>query len=335
MLKSILNFIIIIVLFANVLGCNKNSLVSKSSEIDNIKSAEEVQLIVRQLDSTYANYEVKKIQDFRRHDLNCEENVKLANQLNITKSFYKGDFDNNGFTDLLVIGDDHSCIGSFNQSCSYKPIVVLNFGNKKYKAINISQSFNDYFVPKITKTNNSNLLEIYRPIIKNWEQNTVSKDPKKQVLIYKFGNFIEYNSNDKNYIPIKKIEFSTGGCFRSCPIFKLIIEQNRNAEFIAEHFNFDDNMDNWSDNIEGKFTTTIHKNDYQKLINTLEYIDFPELKDNYAVDWTDDQSVTLKITYGNDKVKIIEDYGASGTYGLIKVYKLLFDFRTNQKWIKK
>lgn len=335
MLKSIFYIILSTAFFVSVVGCKKDSLASTSSEIDDIKSAKEVQLLVRQLDSTFANYEVKRIQDFNRHNEDCEENVRLANQLEVTESFYKTDFDNNGFTDLLVIGDDHSCIASSNQSCSYSPIVVLNFGNKNYKAINISQYFNDYFVPKITKINNSNLLEIYRPIKKNQEQKLVSKNPQKQVLQYKFGDFIEYNSNDKNYIPIKKIEFSTGGCFGACPIFKLIIDKDRHAQFIAEHFNFDDNMDNWSENIEGEFLTTINKNDYQALISTLEYIDFPKLDDNYAVGWTDDQSVTLKITYGNNKVKTIEDYGASGTYGLIKVYKMLFDFRTNQKWIKK
>ena len=53
-----------------------------------------------------------------------------------------------------------------------------------------------------------------------------------------------------------------------------------------------------------------------------------------GVNWTDDQTVELKIIYSSGKIKTISDYGASGSYGLKKVYKLLFDLRQNQNWKK-
>jgi hypothetical protein len=65
---------------------------------------------------------------------------------------------------------------------------------------------------------------------------------------------------------------------------------------------------------------------------TLEQGDFETLQDNYAVNWTDDQTAKLKITYDNGKVKSIRDYGLLGTYGLDRVYQLLFELRENQKW---
>uniref|UniRef100_UPI0025C73B24 DUF6438 domain-containing protein n=1 Tax=Chryseobacterium sp. TaxID=1871047 RepID=UPI0025C73B24 len=188
--------------------------------------------------------------------------------------------------------------------------------------------------PKIKTLNNKNLLEIYRPVIKDWDKGIVSKQPKKQILEYQFGDFVEYNSNPHNYIPIKKIEFSTSMCFGVCPVFQLIIDKNQKALFTAERFNFDQNEENLSENIEGKFHTKIKNEDYQELIKILEYIDFPNLQDEYSVDWTDDQTLILKITYGNGKVKTIQDYGASGTYGLKKIYKILFNMRKNQDWIK-
>ena len=38
------------------------------------------------------------------------------------------------------------------------------------------------------------------------------------------------------------------------------------------------------------------------------------------------------VTYDNGKVKSIRDYGLLGTYGLDRVYQLLFELRENQKW---
>ncbi|WP_419869837.1 DUF6438 domain-containing protein [Chryseobacterium sp. CT-SW4] len=330
-MKTLKTFPFLIILF--FFNCKNKSSIHES-EIDSIQSANEVQHLIRHADSAFANYEVRKIQDFKKDDLKFQENLKLANQLGIHESFYKTDFDHNGFTDLLVIGDNHSCIGALKESCSYTPVVVLNWGNKKYQIVEISQYFNDCFVPRIKTLNNKNLLEIDRPIIKDWDKEIVAKQPEKQVLEYKYGDFIEYNSNDNNYIPIKKIEFSTSGCFGVCPAFQLVINKDQNAIFIAERFNFDQNEENPSEEIEGKFHTKIKNKDYQELITILEYIDFPNLQDEYSVDWTDDQTVVLKITYGNGKVKVITDYGASGTYGLKKIYKILFNMRKNQNWMK-
>jgi len=319
--------------FLCILSCKENSHHINHSEIDQLKSSEDVQSLIRKTNSTFEKYKVKRIKDFNREDFLCKENIALADQLDVSQSFYKTDFDNNGFTDLLVIGDKHNCLGMNNESCSYSPVVLLNFGNRKYALKDISQGFDDYYVPKIKKVNNKNLLEIYKPVVKDWEKKTFG-EPLKQTLVFKEGEFVEYNSNDKNYIPVQKIEFSTSGCYGTCPVFQLSIDQNRNAHFIAEHFNFSENTESWSENIEGKFHAVIDEKQYENLIGTLQYIDFPNLEDNYAVDWTDDQTVTLKITYAGNKVKVIQDYGAQGTYGLKSIYKKLFELRKNQKWKK-
>lgn len=333
MLRNQFNKLTAFLIFISAFGCKENENI-KTSEIDSIENQLEVQNLIRKNFKDLLQYEVKRIQNFKRYDLMCQANVKLADELDVEESFYKADFDNNGYTDLLVIGDDHTCFEGQNQSCSYTPLVILNLSNKKYKIARISQKFDDYFVPKITNKNGQVLLEINRAQIADWKKKTVSKDPQKQILAFKHDAFIEYNSNDKNYIPIQKIEFSTDGCYGTCPVFDLEISKNQEAKFIAKNFNFNEKMEEWSTKNEGTFRTKIKNKDFDILIKTLEYIDFPELKDRYSVDWTDDQTVTLRITYANRKVKIINDYGACGTYGLIRVYNLLFDLRKNQNWIK-
>jgi hypothetical protein len=83
---------------------------------------------------------------------------------------------------------------------------------------------------------------------------------------------------------------------------------------------------------KGKFKGKILQANYDELIGLLNYLDFPSLKDSYAVNWTDDQTSVLKITYNNGKVKEIKDYGLIGTLGLSRVYSILFDLRENQQW---
>ena len=87
--------------------------------------------------------------------------------------------------------------------------------------------------------------------------------------------------------------------------------------------------------VSGNFNSKITKDKYNDIVNLLNYIDFESLKDNYSVSWTDDQTATITITYDNGKVKSISDYGLIGTFGLDRVYQLLFELRDNQKWTKK
>jgi len=89
-----------------------------------------------------------------------------------------------------------------------------------------------------------------------------------------------------------------------------------------------------SEELKGIFTAAIDSAKYQELIELLNYVDFENLTTNYAVSWTDDQSCTLRITYDGGKTKIINDYGLIGTFGLDKVYQLLFSLRETQKWRK-
>jgi len=70
------------------------------------------------------------------------------------------------------------------------------------------------------------------------------------------------------------------------------------------------------------------------LTELINYIDFANLEKDYAVNWTDDQSCTLKIVYDGNKIKEIRDYGLIGTFGLKKLYEQLFELRFNQNWKK-
>jgi hypothetical protein len=222
------------------------------------------------------------------------------------KAWFKTDFDNNNFTDLLVVGnwDNHAVF------------CILDSGNNHFAINRLTRKvFQNCTFPVLKTIGTDNVILYYsldEPKADNLEVDT---------LVYKFGDFVEYNSSAKNYT-IQKIEFAAKGCLSECSQFKLIVDSNKNAEYNAIRFN----------KKYGEFKGVVDKPHYMELIQLLNYINFPSLKNIYQVDWKDDQSGVLKITYDNGKVKMIYDDGLHGTFGLERVYKILFGLRDNQEW---
>lgn len=114
-------------------------------------------------------------------------------------------------------------------------------------------------------------------------------------MIYKFGDFIEENQSPSNH-KIEKIEYSTTMYYGTCPVFNITIKADKTARWNAEMFNEINDKE-----VNGKFNSKITEDKYNDIVNLLNYIDFETLQDDYAVNWTDDQSSTLKITYDNGK----------------------------------
>ncbi len=311
------------------------------SKVDNLETELEVQSFIRSCSKSKEDYlsefELKSIQSFDKNYNDITEKVKkAADSLGINKSFYKGDFDHNGETDLIFIGDNKSCFGynsELKQSypCNSSVKILLNLAGK-YEIKNIQPTHFDFVIPIITKINDKDYLKVV------FEETNEVNDPDKyyfthkiisKILDYQFNNFIEYNDSPSNF-SIQKIEFETGLCYGTCPMFNLELNKNGKSRFIAKAYNFFDRNDpkagkkaqeNFK-NGEGNFETILKESDFQNIEALLNYINFPELKDDYAVRWTDDQSVTLTVTYDNGKIKKIKDYGLSGTYGLKNLYKI-------------
>jgi hypothetical protein len=140
---------------------------------------------------------------------------------------------------------------------------------------------------------------------------------------------IEYNPAPKNY-RIEKIQFVAFPCFGSCPTFEIHIDGDRNAIFLADQNNFTDEHGANSD--DTAFEAKLDEGAYNEICSLLYYLDFPSLKDDYSVRYTDAPSVQLIITYNGGKQKKIEDYGLNGTFGLRQLYKIFEELRYNQKW---
>ena len=125
---------------------------------------------------------------------------------------------------------------------------------------------------------------------------------------------------DKNFT-FEELTVSTSECFGTCPIFELRINSGRTVRYNAIEYN----------GVSGKFYGVLPKASYKLLTELLGYLRLERLDTNYAVPWTDDQTIKVEIRY-NGKIKSITDYGEWGTFGLRELYGLLFSYSDLIEW---
>ena len=274
-----------------------------NNKIDDVKTVDDIDKLLDYIDKKrFETYIIKENLEFET--VACGD---LAKEIQ-AKSWTKADFDNNGYTDILIIGES-----------GRDSVVVLDIGKNNFVYKNLTKEiFPQCSLPVVVNKENQALINYYED--GKYYKNGTQLNPK--VLIYKFWDFVEINSSFQTH-QIEKIEYKTSGCFGTCPAFELTIDSNKNATFKPVAFN---------KKKKGTFKGTIRNFEYDELTGLLNYIDFPNLKDSYAVNWTDDQSSQLIVTYDGGKVKKINDYGLIGTFGLSRVYKMLFYLRDNQSW---
>ena len=307
-------------LFLVFLSCQQpasQSIVFHKSKIDSLFTEQDVEKFLVATDPLLKNFTVMKPGDYRNSESSfCK---KTADSLGIRKSFYKADFDGNGYTDLLVSGKDSN----------FNVIVIMNHSNNSFSTEYLYGEFSgDCSFPKVDTIEDTPVIDYY------FEKQLLNSDTVyytklvKTVLAYHSYSFVEYHKNAKSHV-ISKIEYQTLPCFGTCPIFNLVIE-NGKGFLNAQNFNTKGELAV----SRGKYKSTIKSAQYEEITELLNYIDFPNLEGDYGVNASDMPGCVLRITYDNGKTKLIGDYGKQGTYGLRRVYSLLAELRFNQIWKK-
>lgn len=307
-------------LFFILLSCKPTAgpIVFHESKIDKLFTEEGVEKFVSK-NTSFRDFTVMKAGDYKGNQSDSSFCKKTADSLGINKSFYKTDFDHNGYTDLLVSGKGHNFI----------VIAILNYPGNRFKTHYFYDGIrSNCFFTKIDTIGVTPVINYYAKNDRAYDD-TVSSLLASKILIYHSGAFVEYNSDVKAHL-ISKIEYQTFPCFGTCPIFNLVIEMNGKGLLDAQEYNT--NHNSIEAELEGKYNSIIRPSRYKEITELLNYIDFTNLLDNYAVRVTDLPGCRLKITYDNGKTKEIHDYGLQGTYGLKRVYSLLSELRFNQVW---
>jgi hypothetical protein len=266
----------------------------KSNIIDTITTLDQAERLVASLDE-------KRFQIFKLVDPPAFEGERcntLAREANV-KAWAKADFDGNGLTDLLVNGRD------------YHPTVVAV----------MAHADNRLAFKLITRRGTQQCGFAYVSAEKETPLIRFREGDRQLTLIYRFGDFFELNESPSDHT-IQKIVYETSTCYGSCPSFELVLNADGTATYHAKNHNKQ----------KGRFRGEISKQNFDRVAAALNHIEFTRLADNYSVPWTDDQQSILKITYDGGKTKTIRDYGLVGTYGLARVYDMLFSLRESEAW---
>ena len=335
---KLLHYLLLFFLF---ISCDKQEKFVKTkitlSAIDSLNTPEQVEWLIAKTDTLFKKFTLKKVQDIECRV--CDSSlVNLANRLKINNTYYKADFDNNGYTDLLVTGVNKTYTGEnydpnldVEYSKEFNALVMMNFGKDKIKLYDLTSTMYNAMVPTVEYFGIEPFLVVYKPGHTSRIKQFRSKETKLR-LIFKSNYFIEYNPNPVTY-DFEKIEYSTTGCYGMCPIFELAIKKNGQATLLAKNYNY---TEKWQKGtlLNGSYKTSIQDEQMKEITDLFNYLHFANLKDDYTVPWFDDQTGILKVTYNDGKVKTITDYGLQGTYGLKEVHDVLFKLRTNQKWTR-
>lgn len=311
-----------------------------NAQIDALITEEEVKAFIKTLDRRYDNFRLKKVTELTERDnynQTLDKNLcqKTAEQLGLKEAFYKDDFDDNGLTDILLLG--------IYDGIDALIVLAQDYGEYSYHRLgNMNQEGCIY--PVFMYHGNQPILELtYQKRLTYRERNLKKYQPEEfyashnddlitQSYVFRDGQLTEYNANPIKY-DIEKIEFSTNGCYGACPVFKLTINNSRQALFNARKYNHKFNPETKKNvEIKGLYRARLKTETYQKLIDQINYFDFPNLKDGYSTDATDMASSSLTITYNKGQIKTIQDYGMQGTRGLRNLYISLANLRTTVDW---
>jgi Domain of unknown function (DUF6438) len=309
-----------------------------ANKIDSLKSDEDVAKFVfdlhkKKYEDRYTIFSIKYPYT-TASNYNCDSLFLKENR----KRWEKLDFNQDERTDLFTM------IYSYNSNdkggnAFLRNYVIIDNGNEVYDL----QEIAEYFLPisfngiKPFYIDNNLVLSLHYSKLVEVEDSSILMNPnlpdselvrvveKTDTLIYKYGSFVELNTLGLGK-QIKSISFETSPCFGPCQAFKMFINSDSSAKYIA--------LPGLYDNKSGKFKTKIKPKQYEELIGFIGYLNVTKLKDNYRfLAFHQATSVTI-INFEDGTSKKISDYGEQGTLGLYNLYKMFFNLRENQIWKK-
>jgi hypothetical protein len=296
------------------------------NKIDSLKTDADVKAFLIGLDSsTYATCQILPVKAlFSLSTYTRKQEAEIADSLKIGQPWHKVDLDKNGLTDLVC----HLSLEARKNGLGFSPTVssfiVYQNDEGAYKIHEFSLRLMErpYIIKVDTLSNQDIVLKLFQ--VKFLGDSTTTR-----MVVKNFG-LAEYNSASKIDYHIEKVAFTTITCL-NCQGVSITISKDKKAELEVR---FKRNTEN-----NGVFSCTLDDVHYRKIIDNLNYINFPSLcgKTNHPM--VNGYKISMAITYNNGNVKNLFDYtdhvSGFSTRGLRNLYDLLLELQDNQKWVKK
>jgi hypothetical protein len=265
------------------------------NKIDDVKTADDIHRILTTIESNDSDF-VATDQAIGIYE-NANECKRIKDSLGV-RPWTKADLDGNGYSDLLAVGMKQDrftvlCIMDSGRDHFYTvPLTTLDFQSSTY--------------PVVRVINGQCAVLYYEHRNKHsWIDSSYSSDRLYiDTLIFRSGFLTEINLHPVER-HISEISFNREGGW--------------GGDWVSVF------MDTNGPVSRDMYKTPEGKARFLELSDLLNYSDFSHLDSSYTVQWTDDQTATLKVTYDGGKVKTIRDYGLQGSFGLMHIYARLYD----------
>jgi len=279
--------------------------ICSANEIDGIKTDSDVIHFVNRFLPKGTTYTLQlgttgEYMKERLQQLGMRELDHIFDSLGVAdKAWIKADINNDGKTDLIV----------FTEAVL---LVIYTDHDSFCKAMNGYVFKYNFIFPGVKLIDGQNLMLLYslRPLLRKEDSEVVACD----TLIFRDGQIFNYLKTPKHY-DIEKITFhDDGSCEGDCIRVDIAIDNKlMKGSFAAGHSLYS------NENRTGE----VNKEKIARILEFLNYSNFPDLKETYSSGWTDQTTVKWEITYNNGQVKTISDYGECGSATLNTLYAFL------------
>jgi hypothetical protein len=283
--------------------------ISKANKIDDLRTDEDVMAFIKPILKEKFKIDELDLSFSAQENMACKN---LSSNQNLRK-WSKADFNNDGQTDLFL--------NIYQPAERPMILVVIAICSDNYRIINLNQLRSACEFGYTERRGEIASIILKRTALTKQKKDSSITDTLQYLNL--IDNFINIKKSHPKY-SIENIEFSTDHCFGVCPVFSFTIDSKGAADYEAIEFNAQ----------QGKFKANLSSAIKDSLFQLLNDIDFPNLKDNYAVSWTDQQTAILKITYNNGEIKTINDYGMKESFSLAGLYSFLLNLRNTEQWKK-
>ncbi|QEM04547.1 hypothetical protein DIU31_013885 [Mucilaginibacter rubeus] len=161
---------------------------------------------------------------------------------------------------------------------------------------------------------NADSLYLLNPNSNKWEAHLLTKLTPDTLQFdlwdNKLATFKHYKPGSHKNPTFEKIVLSTSGCYGSCPIMSIILNDDGTILFKGLEYTGKKGM------FEGKIT----KEKFQQLQANFSKADIASLKDRYNGSWSDDETISTTFIRKGRIYKTIDDYGRSAPFEFTWAY---------------
>lgn len=290
----------LLVLWAGLLGGYAQP--SEPNRIDGINTAQAVTALIQAADSAghFARVTISDTLSIRNRACKCQARKKGV------RPWVKADFDNNGYTDLLAIGDANR----------QEVLLVMAFGSGRYEVQKLNYGSKYCFLPTLAGKSNQPVLNV---ISYQRKFGGLLGRSRRYRLVYKYGGLVEDNVRPDSR-QVESVSLSYFMSYHSTEKVDMTITDSGLAVCQKE-----------TDGVVTNRVALLPQSELQALTELVKYVAVAGKRSVYTRSGNHHPHYYLTVAYEGG-YKQIDDDGGEGSMGLELLYSRILGLQNSLHW---